>query len=305
MDRPSIALVCACVALAAPVAGWQPSNAASAVAHQSPRAVLDGLLAAERGLSDAAATLSPAQGLASLIADDGVLVTRTGPVTGRAAAMKSLSDNPANKGAHARWRSIRGGISADGQQGFTLGYVDIEGAVPATARRRYLAYWVRGSDGWRVAALKQVLRSANETDAPQQAAALPAALVPPDPARTAEHRRTLIAAEKAFSDRAQTVGIKQSFQEYGRPDAIHLFGPTGFAIGLPAIGANHDQQPAGPATSHWSADTAVVASSGDLGVTIGTIRSNGPPPEGQPAEVPFFTIWRRDNPSQPWRYIAE
>ena len=181
------------------------------------------------------------------------------------------------------------------------------GANAATARRRWI--WPIGSaasDGWRVAALKQVLRSANETDAPQQAAALPAALVPSDPARAAEHGRTLIAAEKAFSDLgAQTAGIKQAFQEYGHPDAIHLLGPTGFAIGLPAIGANHDQQPAGPATSHWSADTAVVASSGDLGVTIGSIRSNGPPPEGQPAEVPFFTIWRRDDPSQPWRYIAE
>jgi hypothetical protein len=226
MTGPSIALLFAGVALAVPVAGWQPSNAASAVAPQSPQAVLDGLLAEERALSDAAATLSPAEGLASLMADD-------------------------------------------------------------------------------VAALKQVLRTANDAEAPQQTPALPATLVPADPARTAEHRRTLIAAEKAFSDRAQTVGIKQSFQEYGRPDAIHLFGPTGFAIGLPAIGANHDQQPAGPATSHWSANTAVVASSGDLGVTIGSIRSNGPPPEGQPAEVPFFTIWRRDNPSQPWRYIAE
>ena len=304
MNRNALALRFACVALAASVEG-QPTSGMSAVAQQSPHTVLDGLVATERALSDAAATLSPEEGLASLMADDGVLMTRTGPVTGRAAAMKSLAENPANKGAHARWRSVRGGISADGQQGFTLGYVEIAGADPATARRRYLAYWVRGSEGWRVAALKQVLRTANETDAPQQPASLPAVLVSSDSARTAEHRRTLIAAEQAFSDRAQTVGIKQSFQEYGRPDAIHLFGPTGFAIGLPAIGANHDLQPSGPATSHWSADTAIVASSGDLGVTIGSIRSNGSPPEGQPAAVPFFTIWRRDNPSQPWRYIAE
>ena len=88
MDCPSIALCFACVALAVPVAGWQPSNAASAVAPQSPQAVLDGLLADERALSDAAATLSPAEGLASLMADDGVLMTRSGPVTGRAAAME-------------------------------------------------------------------------------------------------------------------------------------------------------------------------------------------------------------------------
>ena len=164
---------------------------------------------------------------------------------------------------------------------------------------------VRGSDGWRAAALKQVLRSANEADAPQQTPALPATLVPADPARTAEHRRTLIAAEKAFSDRAQTVGIKQSFQEYGRPDAIHLFGPTGLRD-RPA----RDRRQPRPATG-GTCDQSLERqhrrgrTSGDLGVTLGSIRSNGPPPEGQPAELPFFTIWRRDNPNQPWRYIAE
>ncbi len=290
-----VAALIACVVCGLPVAG-----------QQAPHATLEGLLTAERALSDAAATLSPAEGIASLMAGDGVLMTRTGPVTGRAAALKSLIDNPANKGTHARWRSIRGGISADGQHGFTLGYLDVEGGGAGSARRRYLAYWVRERDGWRVAALKQTLRSAKETDDPPQPPALPDTLVPPDPAATTEHRRTLIAAEQAFSDRAQTVGIKQAFQEYGRPDAIHLFGPTGFAIGLPAIGRNHDaQQLAGPAPSNWSADSAVAASSGDLGVTIGYIRTNGPPPEGRPAQIPFFTIWRRDNPSQPWRYIAE
>ena len=306
MHRRTVAVLVACVALALPVAAQRATDAAPVAARQSLKAALEDLLAAERGLSEAAATLSPAEGIASLMAEHGVLMTPKGPVTGRAAALSSLNENPANKGAHARWRSIRGGVSADGQQGFTLGYLDIDGGDPATARRRYLAYWVRERDAWRVAALKQVLRSAKETDDPQQPPALPDTLVRPDATRTPEYRRTLIAAEQAFSDRAQTVGIKQAFQEYGRPDAIHLFGPTGFAIGLPAIGRNHDQQQlAGPATSRWSADTAIVSSSGDLGVTIGYIRPNGPPPEGRPAQTPFFTIWRRDDASQPWRYIAE
>ena len=29
------------------------------------------------------------------------------------------------------------------------------------------------------------------------------------------------------------------------------------------------------------------------------------PPAGQPASIPFFTVWKRDAPNQPWRYIAE
>ncbi len=279
--------------------------AAPAVAETTPQAALNELLTAERALSARAATLSPAEGIASLMAEEGLLMTRGGPVKGRSAAAASLAANPANNGKRASWRSIRGGVSADGQHGFTLGYLDINGGDPKTAHRRYLAYWVRGAEGWRVATMKQALRSADETPAPAQAAALPSRVVQADPSRTSEHMRSLIAAEKAFSDRAQVVGIHQAFQENGRRDAIHLFGEKGFAIGLEAIGKNQSGGPDGPATINWSANSAIVASSGDLGVTIGAIRPNGPPAEGQPGETPFFTIWRRDSPDQPWRYIAE
>ena len=47
--------------------------------------------------------------------------------------------------------TVDGGVSADGQHGYTLGYLEIEGGDPNTAKRRYLAYWTRGADGWRVA----------------------------------------------------------------------------------------------------------------------------------------------------------
>lgn len=279
--------------------------AAPAAAQSSPQAALDGLLAAEKSLSEAAASKSPAEGIASVIASDGVLMTPKGPVTGPAAALAALRDNPASAGTGVHWKSIKSGISADGQHGFTIGYLDIDGGDPARAHRRYLAYWVRGDAGWRVAALKQALRQPNEVEVPTQPATLPAKLVEPAPSATAGHRASLIAAEKAFSDRAQKVGLAQAFQENGRPDAIHLAGPTGMAIGLAAIGKNFESQPAGSSPLNWSADNAFVASSGDLGVTIGDIRPNTPPPEGQPKAIPFFTIWYRDDSSQPWRYIAE
>ncbi|MGE3870801.1 MAG: nuclear transport factor 2 family protein [Pseudorhodoplanes sp.] len=275
-------------------------------AAQSPRAAYDELIAAERALSDAAAQLSPAEGIASMLAGDVVFMSRQGAIRGRPAALANLRDNPANSGTHARWHSIRGGVSADGLHGFTLGYLDIARGDPARAHRRYLAYWVRGAEGWRVAVFKQVLRPADEALTQAQPAALPARLIRADAALAAGHNATLIAAERAFSDRAQQVGIHRSFQEYGRPDAIHVFAP-GFAIGLAAIGAAQAAQPgsAEPATINWSADSAITASSGDLGVTIGMIRSNGAPPAGQPAASPFFTIWARDSADQPWRYIAE
>jgi len=48
---------------------------------------------------------------------------------------------------------------------------------------------------------------------------------------------------------------------------------------------------------------AIVASSGDLGITFGHIRSNDPASDSPPFS--FFTIWRRTSPDAPWRYIAE
>ena len=97
--------------------------AVPATAQETPQAALAGLLAAERSLSAAAEKLSPADGIASLIAPDGVLLTRPAPVTGPAAAAAALKGNPANAGNYARWLSVRQGISADGQHGYTVGYL--------------------------------------------------------------------------------------------------------------------------------------------------------------------------------------
>ena len=169
--------------------------------------------------------------------------------------------------------------------------------------------------------MKQALQGAKEQIVAPQPSALPSHIIAADPSRIGTHTATLIAAEKAFSDRAQVVGNRQAFQEFGREDAIHLFGPNSLTVGLKAIGESHDQQaaqapkpgpqdpPPPPTPVNWSADTAIVASSGDLGVTLGKIRQNDPsaklPLGTLPGGNPFFTIWRRDGVDQPWKYIAE
>jgi hypothetical protein len=74
------------------------------------------------------------------------------------------------------------------------------------------------------------------------------------------------------------------------------------AIGK-SVGAGLEGKPSPVA---WAADEGViVASSGDLGVTFGFIRPTTPPPAGQPSAIPFITIWRRPNPTAPWKYVAE
>jgi hypothetical protein len=118
------------------------------------------------------------------------------------------------------------------------------------------------------------------------------------------HRSGLAAAEHAFSDRAQQVGLRVAFREYGRDDAMNMYSGAGFAVGLDAITGNFDANETASPVS-WSTEHSFVASSGDLGVSIGTIRTNRPGADGRSPSFPFFTVWRRDGPTAPWRYIAE
>lgn len=140
---------------------------------------------------------------------------------------------------------------------------------------------------------------------------MPETLVTPtaDRARLTAIEQGLMAAEKAFSDEAQKIGLGPAFVRFGSADAMNMGGPNdaAFVIGSEAIGkAVGAGQPATGSSVNWSADSVIVASSGDLGVTFGYIRPNAPAGTSpSPAPIPFFTIWRRANATSPWRYIAE
>ena len=179
------------------------------------------------------------------------------------------------------------------------------GGDPARRNRKYLAYWVRRPQGWRVVAYRNIPRQPGEVSTAMLAPSLPAfaARARTDPRLIEAQRAGLAAAEHAFSDRAQQVGLRVAFREFGRPDAMNMYRGAGFDIGLDAITGNFDAAETVSSVS-WATEHSFVASSGDLGVSIGTIRQNHPA-AGQPGTFPFFTVWRRDGPNAPWRYIAE
>jgi len=274
---------------------------------QHGQAGVDALLAADRAFSAAAAAApSAADGLAPMFDAEVVMPSGGAHLVGRDAVVAAFRDSPAFREGRLSWIPIRGGISADGSHGFTFGYLTLSGGDPARRNRKYLAYWVRRPEGWRVAAYRQQPWPAGEVSLDLLPASLPGFAAEPvtDPAAIASHQASLAAAELAFSDRAQQVGLRDAFREFGRADAMNMMGGGGFAIGLDAVTAGF---PEGEPTSplRWATERSLVASSGDLGVSIGTIHANGPVPEGRPASFPFFTIWRRDGPDAPWRYLAE
>jgi ketosteroid isomerase-like protein len=291
---------CALLAMAAPILYG---------ADDSPKAALDELVAADRAFSAASATTDVVSGLSAMFADDVVMPAPPGILAqGRAAAIEALRANPDNATSRIEWAPARAAISADGLHGFTAGFMMLRRSANATMPLKYLAYWVKQPSGWRVAAYK---RSRGAGDPPHGAVVpiLPERMVTPtsDRGAIAHHAQSLDAGERAFSDEAQSIGLGPAFAKYGGAHAINLGGPddAGLIVGADAIARSvaAGGPPAGSAVS-WSPDRVIVASSGDLGVSIGTIRRNAPTP-GQPAAFPFFTVWRRVSPSASWRYIAE
>ncbi|HJR60567.1 MAG TPA: hypothetical protein VJ813_14245 [Vicinamibacterales bacterium] len=279
-------------------------------ALETPDAAVTSLLEADRTFSRAGAGKPAVDAISAMFADD-VTVPASGNlfVQGKAKAIESLKSNPDNLTARVEWTPIRGGISADGLHGFTFGYMTMSKADGSTTPLKYLAYWIKGAEGWRVAAYRRRPRPEGPVATSLMKPSLPARMVPSssDAERIAAFGRSLAAAEKTFSDEAQTIGIGAAFAKHGLADAVNMGGPKaiGFVVGAEAIGrAVGAGSPTDRSEVAWSADRVLVASSGDLGITFGMIRILAPRP-GQPAAIPFFTIWRREGPSQPWRYIAE
>ena len=125
---------------------------------------------------------------------------------------------------------------------------------------------------------------------------------------------TFLDIDRAFSKTGSDLSMRSALDAMfaagvDSNDAVLMGGPDDpqFVVGSANIArtvapVNGDQ----PATVTWGADTALVASSGDLGITFGVIRPKVSQHPGTPSSgAAFFTIWRRRSPAAPWRYIAE
>jgi ketosteroid isomerase-like protein len=280
------------------------------LAAPTPQSAVDELLAADRAFSAASARTDLVTGLSAMFAADVVIPNPPGSFTeGKAAVVAALRANADNARSQTEWAPVRGGISADAQHGFTVGFMTLHRPDGATIPLKYLSYWVKQADGWRVVVYKRVRAGEGNPSLAVLAPALPDSLVPPstDAAVITRFRDSLDQAERSFSNDAQKIGLGPAFAQYGSADAVNLGGASdaGLVVGpeniarLVAAG-----QPATGSALFWAPDKILVASSGDLGVTIGMIHPNTPV-AGQSSNFPFFTIWRRPNPTAPWRYAAE
>jgi hypothetical protein len=94
----------------------------------TPQSVVDELLAADRTFALASTKTTVIPALTAMFADDVVMpiaIPKPGFARGKAQAAGALEGNPANAHGRLEWAPVRGGISADGQHGFTVGYMTL------------------------------------------------------------------------------------------------------------------------------------------------------------------------------------
>ncbi|MDX2059310.1 MAG: hypothetical protein SFV24_15985 [Gemmatimonadales bacterium] len=276
----------------------------------TPESVAAELFAADSGFGAAAKGTDVVTGLSAMFAADVTVPAPGGKFTdGKPAVVELLRSIPDNAGGRVEWAPIRVGISGDGRHGFTFGYGKLTRADSTEVRWKYLAYWIKGSDGWRVRVYRRGPRADGAAAETRMAPALPAAMTTgADSATVEQYRSSLDQAERGFSDEAQRIGLGPAFVKWGRTDAVNMGGPAAaaFVVGADSIGAHVGAGgPVDKSPVSWAPERVVIAASGDLGVTIGLIRPNEAVPAGSPPGVSFFTVWYRGSPGEPWRYIAE
>ena len=226
---------------------------------------------------------------------------------GKDAAVEALRANVMNARSRLSWTPIRVGISADGRHGFTFGYMTLQMPDSAPVPLKYLSYWVKRRDGWRVAVYRRRRHAQPPATIGMMPPALPPRMVVPttNAAVIAMYETSLDREERTFSDSAQVMGLGRAFEMFGSVDAINLGDANAaeFILGSRAIGETIGASSPGPGSPvTWAPDRVLVASSGDLGVTIGYLRPKTPP---SAPPIPFFTIWRRATPAERWLYVAE
>lgn len=264
------------------------------------------LLDADRAFAAAAASRNVVDAIGAQLAPD-VYMPAVGVLRiGRDSALAQLNSVPDNLTSRLEWAPIGGGLSADGQQGYTFGFMTLVRPDTSRVYLKYLAYWVKGTDGWKAVAYKRAPRGPGAVPDAMRPLQLPDAIVPvnPNEAEGAALADEVSATEAAFSTLAGEIGLGPAFERNAAPESMNIGGPADvdFIYGPAAIGAAVGAGETGPSQLTWGSDHVVVASSGDLGVSIGHI--NIPGPEGQPPRrVPFFTVWRKIGGV--WKFVAE
>jgi ketosteroid isomerase-like protein len=270
----------------------------------------DALMHADVTRADSVARLGYAAGMGTMLTDD-VLYLRGGlpALRGRAAALAVVAAESAGAATTVRWQPVRVEASRDGGSGYSYGYAISSSAGPSSAAPslrvdRYIAFWRREAEGWRIAAYAETY------GAPPPALTLPAGArnaVLPDVAMRAGRGplESVRSADVEFSRVAGREGAGQAFGHFAADDAQIFSGPGELTSGPQAITRSFGAASDG-STMAWHPIAGEVSRAGDLGFTIGNAVFTGRRGDGAP-EVrysKYLTVWKRQ-PDGGWRYVVD
>jgi ketosteroid isomerase-like protein len=131
-------------------------------AQSTTARAVDELLAVDREHASGALSRNVVDALAGMFADDVVMSAMGAFHIGRETALAQLRSVPENLNGRLEWAPVRGGISADGQHGFTFGFMTLVRADSTRLPLKYLAYWMKKGPEWKVAVYRRVRRPEGE-----------------------------------------------------------------------------------------------------------------------------------------------
>lgn len=268
-----------------------------AAAQVDLRAARESLRAADATVSASTQARGIRDGLLPYLADSAhVLAPGATLARGREQAAAALVSGPA-AGARLRWEPIRLDVSADGRSGYSYGAGTRTAADGATVNARYIAYWRREGDAWKVAAF---MFNAN----PQPVTPPPARFFPEPPATgsvpagvdVAAALEGAMQADRDFAALSMAQNPGAAFQAFAAPDGAMLGGEYGpQAIGAAFAGAG--------GTLEWGPVGGAASAAGDLAYTVGIAVRRGE--DGRPlGYTKYLSIWRRQ-PDGEWRWVVD
>jgi ketosteroid isomerase-like protein len=268
----------------------------------------DELLRADLARADTVSRRGLPEGLSASLTDD-VVYLRGGlsMIRGREAARAIIAAESLSAPFAVRWQPVRAEASRDGRSGYSYGYTIVSAAsasAPSIRIDRYIAFWRKLPVGWRIAAYAETY------GAPPAALSLPDAaassvLTDLPMARASGALEAIRAADSDFSRDATKFGTGEAFGRYAAENAQIFSAPGEFISGPNAITESFGP-PTGNSSLVWHPVHGEVASSGDLGYTVGNAVLNAVREDG--AKIvnfsKYLTVWKKQRDGS-WRYVVD
>jgi ketosteroid isomerase-like protein len=248
----------------------------------------DELLAADRRLARATAIAGVIDAFVPALTDDAAYLHPGAPLLRGRRAIRAFLGTAAPL-AGLTWTPAFADISARGTLGYTYGWTQW-----GTQQGKYLACWRKQPDGaWLVSAYVRTVPVPPSAAPPRHRPVEPAAPVggPADPAE-------LMRADSAFARTSVTRGAKAAFLAFAADEAIVFGGGAQINQGREAIGTGFDDFPA-DAVLEWTPIAADIATSGDLGCTVGEATITA-----RHYFSKYLTVWKRQ-PDGTWKFVAD